>query len=93
MLDQSLQFLTPEESAQVDQALLTTPEKFLARLTLSTAKLLTYIAGELDTPVEALTPQQIINWFELDSRRKREQGVNASVLKWEAQNLEDIETD
>jgi hypothetical protein len=91
MLDQSLQFLTPAESAAVDQALLTAPEKFLTRLTLSTAKLLAYIAKELDTPVEALTCTQIIGWFEADSRRKREQGVDASTLKWEAPNLEDLQ--
>jgi hypothetical protein len=90
MLDQTVQFLTPEESAEVDKALLTSPEKFLARLTLSTAKLLGYIAKELDTSVEALTPQQIIQWFEQDAKRKREQGVNAAVLKWETTELDDL---
>jgi hypothetical protein len=90
MLDQSLQFLTPEESAEVDAALLTTPEKFLTRLTLSTAKLLGYIAKDLDIPIEALTHQQIIQWFEADSKRKREEGINASVLRWEAQDLTDL---
>lgn len=90
MLDQSVQFLTPEESADVDKALLTSPEKFLARLTISTSKLLKVIARDLETPIEALTPQQIIQWLEADSKRKQEQGVNASVLKWEAQDLNDI---
>lgn len=90
MFDQSVQFLTPEESAAVDAALLTSPEKFLTRLTISTAKLLGYIAKELDTPVEALTPQQIIQWFEQDAKRKREQGVNAAVLKWETTELDQI---
>jgi hypothetical protein len=90
MLDQSVQFLTPEESADVDKALLTSPEKFLARLTISTSKLLNVIAQDLDVPVDALTPQQIIQWFEADSKRKQEQGVNASVLKWEAQDLTDV---
>ena len=86
----SLQFLTPEESAAVDAALLTTPEKFLTRLTLSTAKLLTYIARDLGTPVEALTNEQIIAWFEMDSKRKQTEGVQASVLKWEAKDLIDV---
>ncbi|MFE4106760.1 hypothetical protein [Almyronema epifaneia] len=90
MLDQSLQFLTPEESADVDKALLTSPEKFLARLTLSTAKLLKYIARDLDTPVEQLTNAQIISWFEKDAKLKREQGVNASVLKWEAPEVNQL---
>ncbi len=86
----SLQFLTPEESAAVDAALLTTPEKFLTRLTLSTSKLLTYIAKDLNTTVEALTNEQIIAWFEADSKRKQTEGVEASVLKWDAKDLLDL---
>lgn len=84
------QFLTPEESAAVDAALLTTPEKFLTRLTLSTSKLLIYIAKDLETTVEALTNEQIIAWFEADSRRKQTEGVEASVLKWDAKDLLDL---
>ncbi|NEQ51214.1 MAG: hypothetical protein F6K11_13935 [Leptolyngbya sp. SIO3F4] len=90
MFDQTLQFLSPEDSAEVDKALLTTPEKFLTRLTLSTAKLLSFIAKDLDISVDELTTAQIIAWFEADSKRKQEQGVNASVLKWDARNLEDM---
>jgi hypothetical protein len=90
MLDQSVQFLTPEESADVDKALLTSPEKFLTRLTISTSKLLKVIARDLDTAIADLTPQQSIQWFEADSKRKQEQGINASVLKWEAQDLTDL---
>ncbi len=88
MLDQSLQFLTPEESAAVDKALLSSPEKFLARLTISTAKLLRVIAADTDTPVDQLTAVQITQWFEQDAKLKREQGVSASVLKWQGNELE-----
>ncbi|MBE9139002.1 hypothetical protein IQ254_17690 [Nodosilinea sp. LEGE 07088] len=88
MLDQSLQFLTPEESAEVDKALLSSPEKFLARLTISTAKLLRVMAADLDTPIDALTAVQITQWFEQDAKLKREQGVNASILKWQSEDLE-----
>ncbi|MGF1460584.1 MAG: hypothetical protein ACFBSG_16355 [Leptolyngbyaceae cyanobacterium] len=90
MLDQSVQFLTPDESAEVDKALLTSPEKFLTRLTISTSKLLKVIAKELEVPMAELTPQQIIQWFEADAKRKQEEGVNASVLKWDAANLDDL---
>ena len=90
MLDQSVQFLTPDESAEVDKALLTSPEKFLTRLTISTSKLLKVIAKDLDVTVADLTSQQIIQWFEVDSKRKQEGGINASVLKWEAQDLTDL---
>jgi hypothetical protein len=88
MLDQSIQFLTEADSAQVDGALLSSPEKFLARLTISTAKLLQVIAKDLDTPIPDLTPQLIIQWFEADAKRKREQGVDAAVLKWQSDGLD-----
>lgn len=88
MLDQTAQFLTPEESAEVDKALLSSPEKFLTRLTLSAAKLLRYIAQDLEVPMESLSTQQIIAWFEADAKRKREQGVDAAVLKWDSEGLE-----
>lgn len=87
-MDQSLQFLTPEESAAVDSALLSSPEKFLTRLTLSTAKLLRYIAEDCDTTVEQLTNAQIIGWFEKDAKLKREKGVSAAVLKWQSEDLQ-----
>lgn len=87
-MEQSVQFLTPEESAAVDSALLSSPEKFLTRLTLSTAKLLRYIAEDCDTTVEQLTNEQIISWFEKDAKLKREQGVSAAVLKWQSEDLE-----
>ncbi|MEO1352663.1 MAG: hypothetical protein AAFW84_28345 [Cyanobacteria bacterium J06635_15] len=90
MLDQTVQFLTPEESAEVDKALMTSPEKFLTRLTISTAKLLKVISKDLDTPVEALTAKQIIEFFEKDAKLKQEKGVSASVLKWQAQNVDDL---
>ncbi|MGD1900410.1 MAG: hypothetical protein ACFB16_26150 [Phormidesmis sp.] len=89
----TLQFLTEEESAAVDAALLTTPEKFLTRLTLSTGKLLLYIAKDIGTTVEALNNEQIIAWFEADSKRKQTEGIEASVLKWDAKDLADLPVD
>jgi len=90
MIDQTMQFLTAEESAEVDKALLSSPEKFLARLTISTAKLVQRIAADLDTPVEQLSAPQIVGWFEQDARLKRERGMDAAVLKWQPENLDDL---
>ncbi|NWF62030.1 MAG: hypothetical protein HXY43_22940 [Fischerella sp.] len=78
----SEQFLTLEESAQVDAALLSSPEKFLTRLTISSLKLLKHIADEYNVAVEDLTTKQVIAWFEKDSKIKREQGIEAAYLKW-----------
>ena len=76
------QFLTLEESADVDKALLTSSEKFLTRLTISSLRLLKIIAQEQGISIDELTHQQIINWFEKDSKIRREQGIDAAVLKW-----------
>lgn len=78
----STQFLTPEESADVDAALLSSSEKFLTRLTISSLRLLKTIALDLDVPIEELTHKQTIEWFERDGKIRREQGIEAAVLKW-----------
>lgn len=77
-----VQFLTEAESADVDKALLSNSEKFLTRLTLSSWKLLQKIAEDKQVTVENLSHQQIIDWFEQDSKVKREQGLESAVLKW-----------
>ena len=76
------QFLTEQESIEVEKALLTTPEKFLTRLTISSFKLVQLIAQDLDISVEKLTSQDIIKWIEKDSKIKREEGIEKAILKW-----------
>ena len=76
------QFLSMEESAKVDAALLSSPEKFLTRLTISSLRVLQQIARENKIAVEELTSQQIIAWCEKDGKIRREEGVEAAFLKW-----------
>ncbi|KAB8316339.1 hypothetical protein SD81_024335 [Tolypothrix campylonemoides VB511288] len=76
------QFLTPEEAVKVDAALLSSPEKFLTRLTISSLRLLKQIAQEYEVNIEDLTAQQVIAWFEKDGKIRREQGIEAAYLKW-----------
>lgn len=76
------QFLTPEESADIDKALLTMPEKFLTRLTISSLRLLKLIAKDYNISVDELTYEQVIKWIENDSKIKIEQGIESAVLKW-----------
>jgi len=78
----SPQFLTSQESADVDKALLSSHEKFLTRLTISSLRVLTIIAKDLQVSVEDLTHTQVIEWFEKDGKIRREQGIDAAVLKW-----------
>ena len=75
-------YLSPEESADVEAALLTSSEKFLTRLTISSQRLLQVIAQDYQVKVEELTHHQIIQWFENDSKVKREQGHDAGTLNW-----------
>ncbi len=79
---QSSQFLTLEDSAQVDAALLASNEKFLTRLTVSSLNLLKHIAQEYAVNIEDLTTKQIIAWFEEDSKIRREQGSKSAYLQW-----------
>jgi DNA-directed RNA polymerase sigma subunit (sigma70/sigma32) len=83
-LDQqpSMQFLTAEESAKVDAALLSSPEKFLTRLTVSSLRLLKHIAEDYGMKMEDLTAEQVVAWFEKDGKIRREQGLEAAFLKW-----------
>ena len=76
------QYLSTEESADVEAALLTSSEKFLTRLTISSQRLLQKIAQDYGVSVEELSHKQIIQWFENDSKAKREQGDDAGSLKW-----------
>lgn len=77
------QYLSQEESMKVEMALLTSQEKFLTRLTISSLRLLKIIAADLQVEISDLTPQQIIIWMEKDSKIRQEEGIDKAVLKWE----------
>ena len=81
-MNQQQQFLTPEESADVDKALLGSQEKFLTRLTISSLRLLKIIAEDRGVAMEDLSHQQVIDWFEKDGKIRRDRGADAAVLKW-----------
>lgn len=56
------EFLTPEECAEVDKALLTSRDKFTARVAIYALRSLKQIAQQEQTTIEALNPTQIENW-------------------------------
>lgn len=76
------QYLSLEESADIDSALLDSSEKFLTRLTVSSLRLLKQIATDLDISIEELNHKQIIEWMEEDSKTRREQGKDKAKLNW-----------
>lgn len=75
-------YLTQAEALDVETAMLSTHEKFLARITISSLRLLQQIAQEEQVKVEDLTPKQITQWFERDAAVKRSQGETAGSLQW-----------
>jgi hypothetical protein len=82
MNQDSPQFLSPEESIEVDGLLLPQHEKFLTRLTISSLRLLIHIAQDYQVTVEQLTATQVMKWFEKDAKIRHEQGSEAAFLKW-----------
>jgi hypothetical protein len=74
------EFITTAEATAADRALLSTHEKFLARITISSLRLLAKISADSGVPIADLTPESIIAWFEADSKRQLAEGNSA--LKW-----------
>lgn len=77
---ESQEYITTAETIAVDGALLSTHEKFLARITISSLRLLIRIGADVGKPIEQLTPAEIIAWLEADSKRQMENG--GAVLQW-----------
>lgn len=72
------QFLTAEECVEVDMAMLSSKEKFSARLAIYALRVLKKIAKDKDLPVEAVTNQQVTDWIEQDEKIKQEIEIDAS---------------
>ncbi|MBI4780911.1 MAG: hypothetical protein HY785_06255 [Oscillatoriophycideae cyanobacterium NC_groundwater_1537_Pr4_S-0.65um_50_18] len=60
------EFLTFEEVAEVDKALLTSREKFSARVALYSLRSLKLIAQRYEMAIADLSPQQIADWVAAD---------------------------
>ncbi|MBD2177666.1 hypothetical protein H6F42_12150 [Pseudanabaena sp. FACHB-1998] len=77
-----IQFLTLAEAHAINGALLSTMEKFMTRITISSLRIIVKIAQELAIHAEELTPAQIVQWIERDALIRKEQGEDAAFLKW-----------
>lgn len=86
-------FLTPEEAYAVDGAMLSTMEKFMTRIAISSMRVLAHIAHSYGLHVEALQTSQIVTWIENDARVRREQGEAAAFLQWSGGSDRDVELD
>jgi hypothetical protein len=66
-MQSSEEFLTPEECAEVDKALLTAHDKFTARVAIYALRSLKAIAQKTEIPIASLQPEQIEDWVYQDS--------------------------
>jgi hypothetical protein len=73
-----MQFLTLEECAEVDAALLSSPEKFSTRLAIYALRLLKEIAQKTGLSVVEVTNKQIAEWIEQDESIKQQIEIDAS---------------
>lgn len=69
------QFLTLEEAAEVDKALMSSREKFSTRLAIYALRSLKEIAGNTGCSVEEVTPAQVRAWIENDKTVKRDNDI------------------
>ncbi|PON85780.1 receptor-interacting protein [Trema orientale] len=75
-------FLTLEEAGLVEMSGLSTHERFLCRLTISSLNLLRVISEQEECSIEELNAGKICDWFVKD-RLKREQNLDTAVLQWD----------
>jgi hypothetical protein len=66
-MQSSQDFLTPEECAEVDKALLTAHDKFTARVAIYALRSLKAITQQTHVPINELQPEQIEDWVYQDS--------------------------
>ncbi|CAN4087125.1 unnamed protein product [Withania somnifera] len=75
-------FLTLEEAGLVEVSGLSSHERFLCRLTISSLNLLRVIAEQEGCSIEELNAGRICDWF-LKDKLKREQNLDSAVLQWD----------
>ncbi|XP_072993298.1 uncharacterized protein [Typha latifolia] len=75
-------FLSVEEAGLVEISGLSTHERFLCRLTISSLNLLRVISEQEGVPIEELNAGRVCDWF-LKDKLKREQDMESAVLQWD----------
>jgi len=72
------EFLSRNEVAEVDAALLNSQDKFLTRITLYSLRVLNQIAEAEKQPIDSITDLQIAAWIEHDESLKQTVTTDAS---------------
>lgn len=74
----TVEFLQPDEAAKVDSALLSSQEKFLARLAIYALRSLQQISETTGTAANDITPQQVAAWIHNDETIQQQVDIDAS---------------
>jgi antitoxin component of RelBE/YafQ-DinJ toxin-antitoxin module len=82
-MDPATEFLTQDECAAVDQALLTAREKFSARVAIYALRSLKQIALQENIPIDSLQTYQIVEWINQDA--SLQQGTDDEFKRFFAQ--------
>ncbi|GAA0164875.1 hypothetical protein Leryth_008324 [Lithospermum erythrorhizon] len=75
-------FLSIEEAGLVEISGLSSHERFLCRLTISSLNLLRVVAEQEGCAIEDLNAGRVCDWF-LKDKLKREQNLDSAVLQWD----------
>ncbi|KAH1056149.1 hypothetical protein J1N35_034214 [Gossypium stocksii] len=75
-------FLSLEEAGLVEISGLSSHEKFLCRLTISSLNLLRVISEQEGCSIEEMNAGRVCDWFVKD-KLKREQNIDSAVLQWD----------
>uniref|UniRef100_A0ACD5V3X7 Uncharacterized protein n=1 Tax=Avena sativa TaxID=4498 RepID=A0ACD5V3X7_AVESA len=75
-------FLSLEEAGLVEMSGLSTHERFLCRLTISSLNLLRVISEQEGVAIEELNAGRVCDWF-LKDKLKQEQNLDTAVLQWD----------
>uniref|UniRef100_A0ACD5UW55 Uncharacterized protein n=1 Tax=Avena sativa TaxID=4498 RepID=A0ACD5UW55_AVESA len=75
-------FLSLEEAGLVEMSGLSTHERFLCRLTISSLNLLRVISEQEGMAIEELNAGRVCDWF-LKDKLKQEQNLDTAVLQWD----------
>ena len=74
--------LTEAECAQIDQTLLPTRDRFNIRLKVYAARYLTQVSQALETPIAALTSEQIMEQLRLDPNLQQDGAFEEPFAEW-----------
>ncbi|KAJ6999687.1 hypothetical protein NC653_010432 [Populus alba x Populus x berolinensis] len=83
----SRSFLSLEEAGLVEISGLSTHERFLCRLTISSLNLLRVVSEQEGCTIEELNAGRVCDWF-LKDKLKREQNIESAVLQWDDSELQ-----